>query len=68
MLPFMAQGAVMRIENLYTSMHCLQENTDPPSALHRGGSAQPSSSGERENITFSHNPDVSVLEERLNSH
>ena len=34
-LPFMAQGAVMSLEDAYSLTHCLQENGDPASALRR---------------------------------
>lgn len=73
MLPFMAQGAVMGIEDAHTLMRCLQENTDPAAALRRYEDLRRERTATvqrmaRENMTFFHNPDVDDLEERLNSH
>ena len=73
MLPFMAQGAVMGIEDAHTLMRCLQENTDPTAALRRYEDLRRERTAivqriARENMTFFHNPDVDDLEERLNSH
>jgi salicylate hydroxylase len=73
MLPFMAQGAVMGIEDVHTLMRCLQENTDPTAALQRYEDLRRERTAAvqrmaRENMTFFHNPDVDDLEERLNNH
>jgi len=73
MLPFMAQGAVMGIEDSHTLMRCLQENADPVAALRRYEDLRRERTAivqrmARENMTFFHNPDVDDLEERLNSH
>jgi len=73
MLPFMAQGAVMGIEDACTLMRCLQENADPVAALRRYEDLRRERTAivqrmARENMTFFHNPNVDDLEERLNSH
>ncbi len=73
MLPFMAQGAVMGIEDAHTLMRCLQANADPTAAVRRYENLRRERTAivqrmARENMTFFHNPDVDDLEERLNSH
>lgn len=73
MLPFMAQGAVMGIEDAHTLMQCLKANSDPAAALQRYEALRRERTAivqrmARENMTFFHNPDVDDLEERLNSH
>ena len=74
MLPFMAQGAVMSIEDAYTLCQCLAAGRDDVSAalkryetLRRERTAQVQQMS-RDNIEFFHNADVGNLEERLNSH
>ena len=74
MLPFMAQGAVMGIEDAHTLTRCLEVNrTNPAGALARYEALRRERTAivqrmARENMTFFHNPDVDDLEERLNSH
>jgi salicylate hydroxylase len=73
MLPFMAQGAVMGIEDAYTLMRCLKENMDPSAALRRYEDLRRSRTAvvqrmARDNMTLFHNPNADDLEERLNSH
>lgn len=73
MLPFMAQGAVMGLEDAHTLMRCLQENNEAENALRRYEDLRRERTAivqrmARENMTFFHNPDVDDLEERLNSH
>ncbi len=74
MLPFMAQGAVMAIEDAYTVTQCLVATPDDvPAALRRyeslrrGRTAQVQQMS-RDNIEFFHNADIGNLEERLSSH
>lgn len=73
MLPFMAQGAVMAIEDAWTLAQCLQAAADPTTALRRYEALRRDRTAEvqrmsRANIEFFHNPDVENLEERLNAH
>ena len=74
MLPFMAQGAVMAIEDAYTLARCLAANyDDKPAAIcryeclrrERTATVQRMS---RDNISFFHNADVGDLGERLDRH
>ncbi|MBT6277262.1 MAG: NAD(P)-binding protein, partial [Chromatiales bacterium] len=71
MLPFMAQGAVMAIEDAYTLAQCLRANSDSTLALSHYESLRRDRTAtvqgmSRANIEFFHNPDVENLEERLN--
>ena len=73
MLPFMAQGAVMGLEDAHTLTRCLDENDDPAAALVRYEDLRRERTAivqrmARENMSFFHDPDVDDLEERLNSH
>ena len=73
MLPFMAQGAVMGLEDAYTLTRCLQENQDAEAALRRYEGLRRERTAivqrmARDNMNFFHNPDVDNLEEHLNSH
>ena len=73
MLPFMAQGAVMSLEDAYTLTRCLQENVDPANALRKYEDLRRERTAivqrmARENMSFFHDPDVDDLEQRLNSH
>ncbi|MCB1739454.1 MAG: FAD-dependent monooxygenase [Gammaproteobacteria bacterium] len=73
MLPFMAQGAVMAIEDAYTLCRCLQANDEPEAALARYESLRRERTARvqqmsRDNIEFFHNPDVDDLVERLTGH
>ncbi|MBT4488968.1 MAG: monooxygenase [Rhodospirillaceae bacterium] len=77
MLPFMAQGAVMAIEDAYTLAQCLAQNSeqdaDPAAALlsyeglrkERTATVQQMS---RDNIQFFHHADIPNLEERMSRH
>jgi salicylate hydroxylase len=74
MLPFMAQGAVMAIEDAYTLSQCIAANQDSIRAalqryetLRRERTAKVQQMS-RDNIEFFHNADIDNLEERLNSH
>ena len=74
MLPFMAQGAVMAVEDAYAVTQCLVANADDiPGALQhyehlrRDRTAQVQQMS-RANIEFFHNADIDNLEDRLNSH
>ena len=73
MLPFMAQGAVMALEDAHTLTRGLQENVDPVTALKRYEDLRRERTAivqrmARENMSFFHNPDIDDLEQRLNSH
>ena len=74
MLPFMAQGAVMAIEDAYTVAQCLAARPDDiPDALKRYEALRRDRTAQvqqmsRDNIEFFHNADIGNLEERLNSH
>ena len=73
MLPFMAQGAVMAIEDAWTLAQCLVANDEPAAALRRYEDLRRDRTAEvqrmsRANIQFFHNPDIENLEERLNTH
>jgi len=73
MLPFMAQGAVMGLEDAYTLTRCLRENEDPGDALRRYEDLRYERTAivqrmARDNMNFFHNPGVDDLEERLNRH
>ena len=73
MLPFMAQGAVMALEDAYTLTRGLQENVDPVTALKRYEDLRRERTAivqrmARENMSFFHDPDVDDLEQRLSSH
>lgn len=74
MLPFMAQGAVMAIEDAYTVAACLAACPDDvPGALSHYESLRRDRTAQvqqmsRDNIEFFHNADIGNLEERLNSH
>ena len=74
MLPFMAQGAVMAIEDAYTLAQCLRAgaNGPAPALLHyeelrraRTATVQQMS---RDNIQFFHNADIPNLMERMSKH
>ncbi len=74
MLPFMAQGAVMAIEDAYTVTQCLAARPNNVSTalkryetLRRERTAKVQKMS-RDNIEFFHNADIDDLEERLNSH
>ena len=74
MLPFMAQGAVMAVEDAYTGTQCLAARPDNvPAALKRYERLRRDRTAKvqqmsRDNIEFFHNADISNLEERLDSH
>lgn len=74
MLPFMAQGAVMAVEDAYTVTQCLAARPDDvPAALTRYETLRRDRTAQvqqmsRDNIEFFHNADIDNLEERLNSH
>ncbi|MEE2689165.1 MAG: FAD-dependent monooxygenase [Pseudomonadota bacterium] len=73
MLPFMAQGAVMGLEDAHTLARCLQENVDAEEALSRYEELRRERTAvvqrmARDNMSFFHDPDVENLEERLNNH
>ncbi len=74
MLPFMAQGAVMAVEDAYTVTQCLAARPDNvPAALKRYERLRRDRTAKvqqmsRDNIEFFHNADISNLEERLDSH
>lgn len=74
MLPFMAQGAVMAIEDAYTLAHCLSVGTTAyPSALQRYEDLRRERTAtvqqmSRDNIQFFHNADIPNLVERMSSH
>ena len=74
MLPFMAQGAVMAIEDAYTVTQCLAARPDDiPGALKRYETLRLDRTAKvqqmsRDNIEFFHNADIGNLEARLNSH
>jgi 2-polyprenyl-6-methoxyphenol hydroxylase-like FAD-dependent oxidoreductase len=73
MLPFMAQGAVMAIEDGYTLARCLAVNAAPAAALRRYEALRRERTAEvqrlsRANMEFFHNADLKNLEERLNRH
>ncbi|NQV61554.1 MAG: FAD-dependent monooxygenase [Alphaproteobacteria bacterium] len=74
MLPFMAQGAVMAIEDAYTLAQCLAVGTAEPSAslrryedLRRERTATVQQMS-RDNIQFFHNADIPNLVERMSKH
>ena len=74
MLPFMAQGAVMAIEDSYVLSRCLAGNGDNISgallhyeSLRRERTATVQQMA-RDNIEFFHNVDMGDLENRMNSH
>ncbi len=74
MLPFMAQGAVMAIEDAYTLAQCLSANQNELSTalkryedLRRDRTAKVQQMS-RDNIQFFHNADIGNLEERLGAH
>lgn len=74
MLPFMAQGAVMAVEDAYTVTQCLAVRPDNvPAALKRYERLRRDRTAmvqqmSRDNIEFFHNADIGNLEERLDSH
>lgn len=74
MLPFMAQGAVMAIEDGYTLAQCLAAaKGDHAAALRRYEDLRRKRTAtvqqmSRDNIAFFHNADIDNLEARLNSH
>lgn len=73
MLPFMAQGAVMAIEDAWTLTQCLVVAGDPAAALRRYEALRRDRTAEvqrmsRANIQFFHNPDIEDLEARLDAH
>ena len=74
MLPFMAQGAVMAIEDGYTLAHCLAvAGADHAAALRRYEELRRKRTAtvqrmSRDNIAFFHNADIENLQQRLNSH
>jgi salicylate hydroxylase len=74
MLPFMAQGAVMAIEDGCTLAQCLAAaGSDHEAALHRYEDLRRARTAtvqqmSRDNIAFFHNADIDNLEQRLNSH
>jgi salicylate hydroxylase len=73
MLPFMAQGAVMAIEDAHTLAQCLAQGSDPGAALQcyeglrkpRTATVQRMS---RDNIQFFHHADIPNLAERMSRH
>ncbi|MEM7253033.1 MAG: FAD-dependent monooxygenase [Pseudomonadota bacterium] len=73
MLPFMAQGAVMAIEDAYTAAKCLNDIDDTHNALQRYQALRLERTSlvqqmSRDNISLFHNPDVDDLEAKLNQH
>jgi len=74
MLPFMAQGAVMAIEDGYTLARCLAVNAaEPAAALARYETLRRERTAwvqgmSRANMEFFHNADLANLEERLDRH
>lgn len=74
MLPFMAQGAVMAIEDAFALAQCLAARRDDiPGALHRYEHLRRDRTAQvqqmaRDNIEFFHNAEIDNLEERLNGH
>lgn len=73
MLPFMAQGAVMGLEDTYTLTRCLDANDDPAAALGHYENLRRDRTAivqrmARDNMSFFHDPDVDDLEDRLSSH
>ncbi|SVA36018.1 uncharacterized protein METZ01_LOCUS88872, partial [marine metagenome] len=74
MLPFMAQGAVMAIEDAYTLAQCLAASADnPPGALLRYEALRKERTTavqnmSRDNIQFFHRADIPNLEARMASH
>ncbi len=74
MLPFMAQGAVMAIEDAYTLAQCLAVGANGPEPalrhyeeLRRARTATVQQMS-RDNIQFFHNADIPNLVERMSSH
>ena len=74
MLPFMAQGAVMAIEDGYTLARCLAANRhDKPAAIGRYEGLRRARCGtvqrmSRDNISLFHNADAGDLRDRLERH
>ncbi len=74
MLPFMAQGAVMALEDAYTLAACLAHGeADPPAALLRYESLRRERTAEvqamsRANIAFFHDADRDDIADRLERH
>ena len=74
MLPFMAQGAVMAIEDAYTLAQCLAASADnPPGALLRYEALRKERTTavqkmSRDNIQFFHHADIPNLGARMSSH
>ena len=74
MLPFMAQGAVMAIEDAYTLAQCLAASEDnPPGALLRYEALRKERTTvvqkmSRDNIQFFHRADIPNLEARMAGH
>ena len=74
MLPFMAQGAVMAIEDAYTLAQCLAVAANgPEGALRRYEDLRRERTAtvqqmSRDNIQFFHNADIPNLVERMSSH
>jgi salicylate hydroxylase len=73
MLPFMAQGAVMAIEDAHTLAQCLAQGSDPVAALQcyeglRKGRTATVQRMSRDNIQFFHHADIPNLAERMSRH
>jgi salicylate hydroxylase len=73
MLPFMAQGAVMSLEDAYTLAQCLSLNREPEVALQRYEDLRRDRTAtvqqmSRDNIQFFHNAEIPNLVERMSSH
>ena len=73
MLPFMAQGAVMSLEDAYTLAQCLSLNRKPEVALQRYEDLRRERTAtvqqmSRDNIQFFHNAEIPNLVERMSSH
>ncbi len=73
MLPFMAQGAVMAIEDAYTLSQCLAVATNGPAAMRRYEDLRRQRTAtvqqmSRNNIQFFHHADIPNLAERMGKH
>ncbi|MBV40522.1 MAG: monooxygenase [Rhodospirillaceae bacterium] len=73
MLPFMAQGAVMAIEDAYTLSQCLAVATNGPAAMRRYEDLRRQRTAtvqqmSRNNIQFFHHADIRNLAERMGKH
>ena len=73
MLPFMAQGAVMALEDAYTLAQCLTSNADPEGALQRYEDLRRERTATvqkmaQDNIQFFHDAELPNLMERMSSH